>query len=186
MESLSALLAFCEGNPTVTSGSPNKGSVMQGFEISFVKRLNTQSSWSDLRRHGTHVAFDKSYGYLTGTGVIIMWFPKMTADKILFSIFKLHGDEDIRLILGLRPASERRHYFVTTSLTGWVQTWNQPWGYSEYTWEFIWQILLAFSTHMTDFAGLFGIKKINKIGKNWMERRQTTPTPPRPLTTWVV
>ena len=26
------------------------------------------------------------------------------------------------LILGLRPANERRRYFVTTSLIGWVQT----------------------------------------------------------------
>ena len=26
------------------------------------------------------------------------------------------------LILGLRPANERRRYFVTTSLIGWVET----------------------------------------------------------------
>ena len=31
------------------------------------------------------------------------------------------------LILGLRPANERRRYFVTASLIGWAQTWNQPW-----------------------------------------------------------
>ena len=30
------------------------------------------------------------------------------------------------LILGLRPANERRCNFVTTSLTGWAQTLNQP------------------------------------------------------------
>ena len=30
------------------------------------------------------------------------------------------------LILVLRPANERRRYFVTTSLIGWVQAWNQP------------------------------------------------------------
>ena len=30
------------------------------------------------------------------------------------------------LILGLRPANERRRYFVTTSLIGWVQALNQP------------------------------------------------------------
>ena len=28
---------------------------------------------------------------------------------------------DTWLILGLRPANERRRYFVTTSLTGWAQ-----------------------------------------------------------------
>ena len=33
------------------------------------------------------------------------------------------------LILGLRPANERRRFFVTTSLIGWVQTWNHPWKY---------------------------------------------------------
>ena len=30
-------------------------------------------------------------------------------------------------ILGLRPANERRRYFVTTSPIGWVQAENQPW-----------------------------------------------------------
>ena len=30
------------------------------------------------------------------------------------------------LILGLRPAKERRRYFVTTSLIGWAQTLNHP------------------------------------------------------------
>ena len=32
-----------------------------------------------------------------------------------------------RLILGLYPANERRRYFVTTSLIGWAQAYNQPW-----------------------------------------------------------
>ena len=31
------------------------------------------------------------------------------------------------LILGLRPANERRCYFVTASLIGRAQTYNQPW-----------------------------------------------------------
>ena len=31
------------------------------------------------------------------------------------------------LILGLPPANERRCYFVTTALIGWVQAWYQPW-----------------------------------------------------------
>ena len=30
------------------------------------------------------------------------------------------------LIVGLRPASERRRYFVATSLIGWAQAYNQP------------------------------------------------------------
>ena len=31
-------------------------------------------------------------------------------------------DTESGLILGLRPANERRRYFVTTSPIGWVQT----------------------------------------------------------------
>ena len=31
------------------------------------------------------------------------------------------------LILGLRPANERRRYKVTPSLIGWAQTKNEPW-----------------------------------------------------------
>ena len=34
---------------------------------------------------------------------------------------------DSALILGLRPANERRCYFVMTSIIGWVQVYNQPW-----------------------------------------------------------
>ena len=33
----------------------------------------------------------------------------------------LGGNAGEGLILGLRPANERRRYFVTTSLIGWVQ-----------------------------------------------------------------
>ena len=36
-------------------------------------------------------------------------------------------EEDAGLILGLHPANERRRYFGTTSLIGWVQALNQPW-----------------------------------------------------------
>ena len=37
------------------------------------------------------------------------------------------------LILGLRPANERRRYFVTTSFIGWMQAWDQPWWYKWHT-----------------------------------------------------
>ena len=36
------------------------------------------------------------------------------------------------LILGLWPANERWHYFVTMSLIGWAQTKDQPCSYPEY------------------------------------------------------
>ena len=37
------------------------------------------------------------------------------------------SEEPAGLILGLRPANERRRYKVMPSLIGWVQTQNQPW-----------------------------------------------------------
>ena len=36
------------------------------------------------------------------------------------------SDNITGLILGLCQANERRRYFVTTSLIGWAQAWNQP------------------------------------------------------------
>ena len=36
------------------------------------------------------------------------------------------GPDDTGLILGLRPANEKRRYKVTPSLIGWAQTYNQP------------------------------------------------------------
>ena len=42
------------------------------------------------------------------------------------------------LLLGLRPANERRRYFVTSSLIGWVQAWNQPWNV-HISWDIQWK-----------------------------------------------
>ena len=44
--------------------------------------------------------------------------------------FKVQGD------FGLHPANKRRRYFVTTSLIGWAQTWNQPCRYVPESWPF--------------------------------------------------
>ena len=41
-------------------------------------------------------------------------------------VSKPHDYAMPRLILGLHPANERRRYFVTTSLIGWAQAYNQP------------------------------------------------------------
>ena len=43
------------------------------------------------------------------------------------------------LILGLYPANERRRYFVTASLIGWAQTYNQP-CYHPHHWPFVREI----------------------------------------------
>ena len=40
--------------------------------------------------------------------------------------------DDTGLIVGLRPANERRRYFVTTSLIDWPRAWNQP---CDISWE---------------------------------------------------
>ena len=41
--------------------------------------------------------------------------------QIVFYLY-FHYISYTGLILGLRPANERRRYFVTTSLIGWAQT----------------------------------------------------------------
>ena len=45
----------------------------------------------------------------------------MKSNKVLFQ-YKDATLSESGLILGLRPASERRRYKVTPSLTGWTQT----------------------------------------------------------------
>ena len=49
----------------------------------------------------------------------------MTSLMVSWRIKKRNLDI-LRLILGLRPANERQRYFVTTSLIGWPQAFNQP------------------------------------------------------------
>ena len=46
-----------------------------------------------------------------------VWCARKTQPKDISCNMGLTG-----LILGLRPANERRRYFVTTSLIGWAQT----------------------------------------------------------------
>ena len=54
--SISALLALCEGNPSVTGGFPSQRASDAGFDVFFdvslKKRLSKQSSASDFRRRG--------------------------------------------------------------------------------------------------------------------------------------
>ena len=45
----------------------------------------------------------------------------------LISYIYIYHDSYTGLILGLRPANERRRYNVTPSLIRWAQTSNQPW-----------------------------------------------------------
>ena len=74
-----------------------------------------------------------STGYIE---IYILWTIKFW--KLLFNWYDLWHSVHVHvkwqkailhtwLIRGLRPANERRRYFVTTSLTGWVQALNQLW-----------------------------------------------------------
>ena len=49
METFSALLALCEGNPSVTGGFPSQGPVMRSFAVFFDLRLNKQMSKQSRR-----------------------------------------------------------------------------------------------------------------------------------------
>ena len=50
----------------------------------------------------------------------------MSISYVIYIITKIITSCYTRLILGLCPANERRHYFVMTSLIGWAQAYNQP------------------------------------------------------------
>ena len=57
MEQFSALLAICEGNPSVTGGFPSQRPVTRRLEVFFDLRLNKRLSKQDagdLRRHRAH------------------------------------------------------------------------------------------------------------------------------------
>ena len=57
METFSALLALCEGNPPVTGGFPSLKPVTWSFDAFFDLRLNKRSNnqdAGDLRRHRPH------------------------------------------------------------------------------------------------------------------------------------
>ena len=55
METLSILLAFCEGKPSVNVGFPSQGPVMRGRDAFLVVSLNNSRFDGDVRRHETHV-----------------------------------------------------------------------------------------------------------------------------------
>ena len=58
MKTFSALLALCEGNPSVTGGFPSQVPVTRSFDVSLdlrpIKRLNENWNTEDLRRHRAH------------------------------------------------------------------------------------------------------------------------------------
>ena len=53
METFSALLAICEGNPPVTGGFPSQRPVTRSFDVFFDLRLDKRLS-KQSRRHRAH------------------------------------------------------------------------------------------------------------------------------------
>ena len=53
------------------------------------------------------------------------------------------------------PANERRCYFVTTSLIGWVQTYNQPWkrSFKGMFWNISPLVICKHAAHLLNNAG---------------------------------
>ena len=62
---------------------------------------------------------------LSGVQVLMKLLWRMK-DMVNIRCCKTTTNTITKLIQGLRRANERRRYFVTTSLTGWVQAKNQP------------------------------------------------------------
>ena len=58
METFSALLAHCEGNPPVTGWFPSQRPVTRNYDVSFDLRLHKwlRNNWDagDLKRYRTH------------------------------------------------------------------------------------------------------------------------------------
>ena len=50
METFSALLAFCEGNPTVTGGIPAQWPVTRSYDVFFDLRVNKRLSKESKRQ----------------------------------------------------------------------------------------------------------------------------------------
>ena len=73
METFSALLVLCEGNPPVTGGFPSQKPVTRGLDVFFGLRLNKQSG--DLRRHRAH--YDV-------TVMIILLHADISSQKVAF------------------------------------------------------------------------------------------------------
>ena len=80
METFTALLALCEGNPPVTSGLPSQGPVMQSSNVFYVllnKRLSKQSRcwwfetpWHSFWRHNSGLNRHADNTYFSNTLII--------------------------------------------------------------------------------------------------------------------
>ena len=74
------------------------------------------------------------------------------------------------LILGLHPADERRHYFVTTSLTVWAQAENQPCSNITNITHSIVKINIKAWNSMWQMLHSFGTELMKCIGNDWFNK----------------
>ena len=74
METLSAVLALCEGDPLATDGFPSQRPLTQSFDVFFDmhlnKRLSKQSICGDLRRHDVHCNVTVMFNENTKTFIV--------------------------------------------------------------------------------------------------------------------
>ena len=150
METFSALLAICAGNPPVPGDFPAQRPVTRSFDIFFDLRLNkrfSKQSWGwwfetlpshyDVTVMWFHCStmIQTPVGQLPLTAYYFCWdWPSSSSPLchrasavecsavVMKWVIRGHGLVITELILGLRPTNERRRYFVTTSLIGWVQS----------------------------------------------------------------
>ena len=119
----------------------------QCFVVSFF-------SWSGLEGEGTvnrfcrlllyscHKFYHKFHCYIINLNINQILILLLSLIFLLFSLNNCRLElttqistsgsiqhKNTGLTLGLRPANERRRYFVTTSLIGWTQALNHPWKY---------------------------------------------------------
>ena len=69
MDTFSALLVLCEGNPQSPVDSPHKGQWRQGFDVFFDLRLNKRLSKQSRRR-----GFETSWHSLWRHCYVLLWF----------------------------------------------------------------------------------------------------------------
>ena len=110
METFSPLLAICAGNSPVTGDFPAQRPVTRSFDVFVDLHLNKRLSKE------ARITLMKNDDAISGLWAISSptyhWIPcSRCRDRLI-----------TRLILGFRPANERRRYKVTSSLIGWAQT----------------------------------------------------------------
>ena len=94
MKTFSALLAFCEGNPPVTGGSPSQRLVMRSFGVFFDLRLNTLNK----RLNKSQVIWD-------AIALIMMWL--YCACRMLCELISKTFVHNIALAAGHHGKSRR-------------------------------------------------------------------------------